>query len=53
MSEPVTPETLTEYRARIGRQLDDHFSRFADAIAAINAGFAATGNADAVDQRSP
>jgi hypothetical protein len=35
-------EDLEVFTARIGARLDAHFAKFAPAIAAINAGFAAT-----------
>jgi hypothetical protein len=39
----VISETLEEFRARIAARLDEHFAKFAPAIAAINAGME-TGN---------
>jgi hypothetical protein len=40
----VISETLEEFRARIAARLDEHFAKFAPAIAAINAGMEKTGN---------
>jgi hypothetical protein len=35
---------LEAFKARVARQLDEHFAKFSDVVAAINTGFAKTGN---------